>query len=147
VRKSVSAETTFSTDLCRLEDLTDALWPLCEKVARQLRSAAITGRVATVKLKTADFKLVTRRKTLAVPCQTAKLLFAAGRELLAAEVRGETYRLIGIGLSDLVDLTASPTDLFAAEEHKARATEQVIDDLRTRFGKTAVITGRSLKPQ
>jgi DNA polymerase-4 len=147
VRKSVSAETTFSTDLCRLEDLTDALWPLCEKVARQLRSAAITGRVATVKLKTADFKLVTRRKTLAVPCQTAKLLFAAGRELLAAEVRGETYRLIGIGLSDLVDLTASPTDLFAAEEHKARATERVMDDLRARFGKSAVVTGRSLKPQ
>lgn len=147
VRKSVSAETTFSTDLSRLDDLTDALWPLCEKVARQMRAAAITGRVATVKLKTADFKLVTRRKTLAVPCQTAKMLFVAGRELLAAEVRGETYRLIGIGLSDLVDASNAPTDFFAAEEQQARATEQVIDDLRTRFGKTAVITGRSLKPQ
>ena len=147
VRKSVSAETTFSTDLSRLDDLTDALWPLCEKVARQMRVAAITGRVATVKLKTADFKLVTRRKTLAVPCQTAKMLFAAGRELLAAEVRGETYRLIGIGLSDLVDASNAPTDFFAAEEQQARATEQVIDDLRTRFGKTAVVTGRSLKPQ
>ena len=147
VRKSVSAETTFSTDLSRLEDLTDALWPLCEKVARQMRAAAITGRVATVKLKTADFKLVTRRKTLAVPCQTAKMLFAAGRELLASEVRGETYRLIGIGLSDLVDASNAPTDFFAAEEQQARATEQVIDDLRTRFGKTAVVTGRSLKPQ
>lgn len=147
VRKSVSAETTFSTDLSRLDDLTDALWPLCEKVARQMRAAAITGRVATVKLKTADFKLVTRRKTLAVPCQTAKMLFAAGRELLAAEVRGETYRLIGIGLSDLVDASNAPTDFFAAEEQQARATEQVIDDLRTRFGKTAVVTGRSLKPQ
>ncbi len=147
VRKSVSAETTFSTDLSRLDDLTDALWPLCEKVARQMRAAAITGRVATVKLKTADFKLVTRRKTLAVPCQTAKMLFAAGRELLASEVRGETYRLIGIGLSDLVDASNAPTDFFAAEEQQARATEQVIDDLRTRFGKTAVVTGRSLKPQ
>ena len=147
VRKSVSAETTFSTDLSRLDDLTDALWPLCEKVARQMRVAAITGRVATVKLKTADFKLVTRRKTLAVPCQTAKMLFAAGRELLAAEVRGETYRLVGIGLSDLVDASNAPTDFFAAEEQQARATEQVIDDLRTRFGKTAVVTGRSLKPQ
>ena len=147
VRKSVSAETTFSTDLSRLDDLTDALWPLCEKVARQMRVAAITGRVATVKLKTADFKLVTRRKTLAVPCQTAKMLFAAGRELLAAEVRGETYRLIGIGLSDLVDASNAPTDFFAAEEQQARATEQVIDDLRARFGKTAVVTGRSLKPQ
>ena len=147
VRKSVSAETTFSTDLSRLDDLTDALWPLCEKVARQMRVAAITGRVATVKLKTADFKLVTRRKTLAVPCQTAKMLFAAGRELLASEVRGETYRLIGIGLSDLVDSSNAPTDFFAAEEQQARATEQVIDDLRARFGKTAVVTGRSLKPQ
>jgi DNA polymerase-4 len=147
VRKSVSAETTFSTDLSRLDDMTDALWPLCEKVARQMRAAAITGRVATVKLKTADFKLVTRRKTLAVPCQTAKMLFVAGRELLAAEVRGETYRLIGIGLSDLVDASNAPTDFFAGEEQQARATEQVIDDLRTRFGKTAVITGRSLKPQ
>jgi len=147
VRKSVSAETTFSTDLSRLDDLTDALWPLCEKVARQMRAAAITGRVATVKLKTADFKLVTRRKTLAVPCQTAKMLFAAGRELLASEVRGETYRLIGIGLSDLVDASNAPTDFFAAEEQQARATEQVIDDLRTRFGKTALVTGRSLKPQ
>ena len=147
VRKSVSAETTFSTDLSRLHDLTDALWPLCEKVARQMRAAAITGRVATVKLKTADFKLVTRRKTLAVPCQTAKMLFVAGRELLASEVRGETYRLIGIGLSDLVDASNAPTDLFAGEEQQARATEQVIDDLRTRFGKTAVVTGRSLKPQ
>ena len=147
VRKSVSAETTFSTDLSRLDDLTDALWPLCEKVARQMRAAAITGRVATVKLKTADFKLVTRRKTLAVPCQTAKMLFAAGRELLAAEVRGETYRLIGIGLSDLVDASNAPTDFFADEEQQARTTERVIDDLRTRFGKTAVVTGRSLKPQ
>ena len=147
VRKSVSAETTFSTDLSRLDDLTEALWPLCEKVARQMRAAAITGRVATVKLKTADFKLVTRRKTLAVPCQTAKMLFAAGRELLTSEVRGETYRLIGIGLSDLVDANNAPTDFFAAEEQQARATEQVIDDLRTRFGKTAVVTGRSLKPQ
>jgi DNA polymerase-4 len=112
-----------------------------------MRAAAITGRVATVKLKTADFKLVTRRKTLAVPCQTAKMLFAAGRELLASEVRGETYRLIGIGLSDLVDASNAPTDFFAAEEQQARATEQVIDDLRTRFGKTALVTGRSLKPQ
>jgi DNA polymerase-4 len=146
VRKSVSAETTFFDDLSQLDALTDALWPLCEKVARQMRAAAITGRVATLKLKTADFKLVTRRKTLAVPCQTAKMLFAAGRELLASEIRGETYRLIGIGLSDLADVSAAPTDFFSADEQQARETERVIDDLRTRFGKSAIVSGRSLKP-
>ena len=80
VRKSISAETTFAVDLSQVDALSDQLWPLCEKVARQMRAAAIAGRVATLKLKTSDFKLVTRRRTLAVPCQTARTLFAAARE-------------------------------------------------------------------
>jgi DNA polymerase-4 len=74
------------------------------------------------------------------------MLFAAGRELLASEIRGETYRLIGIGLSDLADVSAAPTDFFSADEQQARETERVIDDLRTRFGKSAIVSGRSLKP-
>ena len=146
IRKSVSAETTFSKDLSLLDDLTDALWPLCEKVARQMRTGAIAGRVATLKLKTSDFDLVTRRKTLAVPCQSAKMLFAAAKDLLAIAAKGQSYRLIGIGLSDLMAATDAPTDLFAAEENQARAQERIIDDLRSRFGKTAMITGRALKP-
>jgi len=145
VRKSVSAETTFAVDLSQVDALSDQLWPLCEKVARQMRGAAIAGRVATLKLKTSDFKLVTRRRTLAVPCQTARTLFAAARELLAAEARGQTYRLIGVGLSDLVDATDAPNDLFGAEEATARSKEKVIDGLRAKFGQGAVISGRALK--
>jgi DNA polymerase-4 len=144
-RKSVSAETTFDMDLNQLEALSDRLWPLCEKVARQMRAGSIAGRVATLKLKTTDFRLVTRRRTLAVPCQTARTLFAASRELLATELRGETYRLIGIGLSDLIDAAEGPSDLFAGEETRARASERVIDGLRAKFGQSAVISGRALK--
>jgi len=59
IRKSVSAETTFAVDLSHADALSDQLWPLCEKVARQMRAGAIAGRVATLKLKTSDFKLVT----------------------------------------------------------------------------------------
>ena len=145
IRKSVSAETTFAVDLSHADALGDQLWPLCEKVARQLRAAAIAGRVATLKLKTSDFKLVTRRRTLAVPCQTAQTLFAAARELLASEAQGQTYRLIGVSLSELVDATDAPNDLFGAEEAMARSKEKVIDGLRAKFGQGAVISGRALK--
>ncbi len=46
------------------------------------------GRVALLKLKTADFKLISRRRTLPAPIQTARMLFAAVREMLAVEVGG-----------------------------------------------------------
>lgn len=145
VRKSVSAETTFAVDLSQYDALSDQLWPLCEKVARQMRAASVAGGVATLKLKTSDFKLITRRRTLAVPCQSAKTLFNTASDLLASEVRGQTFRLIGVGLSDLIDATEAPSDLFGAEEAQARTKEKVIDGLRAKFGQGAVISGRALK--
>jgi len=143
-RKSISAETTFNDDLSELEPLEDRLWPLCEKVARQARAANIAGRVATLKLRGADFRLITRRRTLSVPTQTSRALFAVTRELLAAEPRGRSYRLIGAGLSDFID-AADGLDLFAEEERRERRGEQALDALRERFGRDAVITGRALR--
>ena len=143
-RKSISAETTFNDDISGLEDLEDRLWPLCDRVARHARKDGVAGRVATLKLKTADFRLVTRRRTLAVPTQTGKALFAVARELLAVEAKGAKYRLIGAGLSDFVD-AAQGLDMFAEEERRARKSESAIDALKTRFGVDAIKSGRSLK--
>jgi len=82
-RKGISAETTFETDLSALSDLEDKLAPLCEKVARHARADGLAGRVVTLKLRAADFRIVTRRRTLPAPTQTARTLCAVGRELLA----------------------------------------------------------------
>ncbi len=145
VRKAISAETTFFDDLNEIDDLEDRLWPLCERVARTARKTGVAGRVATLKLRTTDFRIITRRRTLAVPTQAARTLFAITRELLAAEAGGRAYRLIGAGLSDFVD-AAEGLDLFADEERRARSSENAIDSLRARFGADAVISGRALKP-
>ena len=144
-RKAISAETTFFDDLNQIKALEDQLWPLCERVARTARKSGVAGRVATLKLRTADFRIITRRRTLAVPTQAARPLFAVTRELLTAEAGGRDYRLIGAGLSEFVD-AAEGLDLFADEERRARSSEQAIDALRARFGATAVVSGRSLKP-
>ena len=144
VRKTISAETTFFDDLTGLEPLEDRLWPLCERVALQARKAGVAGRVATLKLKTADFRGITRRRTMAVPTQAARTLFGVARELLAAEAHGQAYRLIGAGLSDLVDAAAG-LDMFAEDERRARRNEQTIDAVRAKFGADAIVSARTLK--
>jgi DNA polymerase-4 len=144
-RKTISAETTFNHDLHQAEDLEDRLWPLCEKVARQLRAEGIAGRVASLKLRTPDFRIITRRRTLPMPTQTARTLFAVARELLAAEPAGRSYRLIGTGLSDFIEAGTAEDDLFADNERRSLKSETAVDALRARFGKGAVVTGRALK--
>ena len=144
-RKGISAETTFNEDLSRVSDLEDRLAPLCEKVARQARAGAVAGRVVTLKLRTTDFRIVTRRRTLAVATQTARTLFQVGRELLAREATGRPWRLIGIGIADLVDAGTAASDFFADGERKALASERSVDAIRERFGVDAVTSGRILR--
>jgi DNA polymerase-4 len=145
VRKTISAETTFNDDLFKADDLEDELWPLCERVARQARAEGVAGRVATLKLRTPDFKVHTRRRTLAVPTQTARTLFQVARELLAGEPGGTYYRLIGAGLTEFVPAEGAADDFFAGDERLTLKTEKTIDVLRGKFGAGAVMTGRALK--
>jgi DNA polymerase-4 len=144
-RKGISCETTFNEDLSRVADLEDKLAPLCERVARQARTGAVAGRVVTLKLRATDFKIVTRRRTLPVATQTAHTLFKVGRELLAREATGKPWRLIGIGIADLIDADGANDDFFAGDEKKALASERSIDVLRAKFGPDAVTSGRILR--
>lgn len=144
-RKGMSAETTFNDDLRDLERLEAELWPLCDKLAAKARASGVSARAVVLKLKTADFKLITRRKTLPVPTRTARTLFALGRELLAREANGRSFRLIGIGMAELIEGEAGGGDLFAGDEARALKTETAMDALRARFGAGAIVTGRGLK--
>jgi DNA polymerase-4 len=144
-RKSMSAETTFNEDIAALAELEDVLWPLCDKVARLARGEAIAGRVVTLKLRATDFRIVTRRRTLPFPTQTARTLFAAAREMLALEARGQPWRLIGVGISDIVEQAQASGDFFDGGESRALSGEKAIDSLRGRFGAGAVVSGRALK--
>jgi DNA polymerase-4 len=141
-RKSISAETTFDDDITAAS-LEDRLWPLCEKVARHARAEAITGRVVTLKLRLANFRIITRRRSLGAATQTAKTLFATARQLLAEADDGGLYRLIGVGMSDLRP-AGERDDFFGAADSRALIGERAADALRSRFGDAALMSGRSL---
>ena len=142
-RKGMSAETTFDTDLTTAEDLEAELWPLCEKLASKARRDGVASRVLILKLRRTDFKIVTRRISLPEPVQTARALFAAGRALMAPEL-GRPYRLIGIGMGEIIDAPDSHA-LFETAETRALRTETAIDVLRAKFGAKAVVAGRALR--
>ena len=144
-RRGMSAENTFNTDLTTLGDLEAELWLLCEKVASKARRDGVSSRVVVLKLRRTDFRIVTRRRTMPDPVQTARALFAIGRELLAPEL-GRPYRLIGIGLADIQDAEDLPEGLFASADRRTLKTETTIDALREKFGASAVVAGRALKP-
>jgi len=144
--KSVSAETTFERDIYAPEQLKEILWPLCERVAEDLRKKGYAGTTATLKLKTASFRQLTRSRKLSDPSRLAETYYRVGVSLLEKEADGTAFRLIGIGASNLVDAAeADLPDLLDEERNKRIGVEQALEIVRDRFGKAALIKGRSLK--
>jgi DNA polymerase-4 len=144
--KSISAETTFETDVANMAELRRRLWPLCERVAERLKSYGLAGRTITLKLKTARFKLRTRNRRLAAPTQLAEVIFRAAEPLLLKEAAAAPFRLIGVGIDTFTDAAlADPPDLFAEAGQVPRhaKVERAMDSVRARFGRSAIRKGRA----
>jgi DNA polymerase IV len=113
--QSISSEDTFERDLL-LAEMEPMIRRLAEHTWTASRKESRTARTVVLKLKTADFKILTRSHTPASPpasCEelTAIALSLRGRVGLNAEQR---FRLVGVGLSnfrDPEDGSAQP-DLF-----------------------------------
>ena len=140
--KSISAETTFERDIGEFRPLEQYLWDLTERVSGRLKANALAGSTVTLKLKSADFKIRTRARSLANPTQLASRIFAAGRELLTHEVGAIRYRLIGIGVSNLEDVEGD--DFADLLDRRAAEAEHAVDRLRSKFGRSAVVKGLAL---
>lgn len=140
--KSISAETTFDKDIGDFRPLEQTLWELTEKVSARLKRSALAGSTVTLKLKSADFKIRTRARSLPSPTQLAARIFATGRDLLKNEVGATRYRLIGIGVSNLEE--AAGDDLADLIDRRAAEAEHAVDRLRTKFGKDAVVKGLAI---
>jgi DNA polymerase-4 len=144
--KSVSAETTFQTDIGDLATLDPKLRRLSEKVSTRLKDAGLGGHTIVLKLKTPDFKIITRNRRLNDPTQLADRIWRVGHELLVKEIDGRRYRLMGIGVSDMVDADlCDPPDLVDEAATKRAKAETAMDKLRQKFGKDAVNVGMLLR--
>jgi DNA polymerase-4 len=146
--KSISAETTFNHDIAAYDDLRPILWRLSERVSWRAKNEEMAGSTVVLKLKTADFKSRTRNVTLDEATVLANRIFEAADPLLKREATGPSFRLIGVGITNLepADASHEKETLDAKVASRAKA-ELAMDKLREKFGKKAVERGLSLKAE
>ncbi|SFB78283.1 DNA polymerase IV [Tropicimonas isoalkanivorans] len=145
--KSISSETTFFKDTGAHDLLDGHLWRLSEKVSDRAKAKGMAGRVVTLKLKRANHAVLTRRHALDDATQIADRIYRTARPLLEQSVDCGPFRLIGVGISNLVpehqaDLSGDLLD--PAAERRATA-ERAADRIRARFGPDAILKGRALR--
>jgi DNA polymerase IV len=146
--KTISAETTFDTDLTDRAALEKHLWRLSEKLAFRLRAEQYAAVGVVLKLKTARFETRTRTTRLPQPTALPDRLFNAARTLLAREADGTQFRLIGIGASTLAPLSAADHgDLADPDAPRQVARQEAIDALRAKFGAAVIGRGRGLRSE
>jgi len=158
VEKSVGAEETFTQDVANLSVVQDKALELADRCAARLRAGSMVGRTVSVKVRTSDFRTLTRSRTLATPTDVGREIYLAARELLAAaDLGGLPVRLVGVrveGLGPAAETVRQPTLEEASAEPVTRGTggrshgfatrreaELAMDSVRERFGKAAIHAG------
>ncbi|MSQ05716.1 MAG: DNA polymerase IV [Dehalococcoidia bacterium] len=107
VTKSVSAENTFATDLADPQEIRLELARLASRVAQRLARHELRGRTVTVKLRLSDFTTFTRQATLpSHTCAEADISDAAWRLAALELAPGRAFRLLGVGVSILIEADA-----------------------------------------
>lgn len=145
--KSISKETTFFEDTSDPDLLDGHLWRLSEQVADRAKAKALSGRTVTLKLKKADFQLISRRHSLSDSTQLTDRIYRAARKLFDLAGGKGPFRLIGVGISDLAPESQADLDrdLLDPQAGQRAAAERATDAIRARFGKEAIIKGRALR--
>jgi DNA polymerase-4 len=111
-------------------------------VARQLRQAGMRAKTIVIKIKNADFKMVTRRTTIAVPTQSSETIYKHAAQLLDDFKITQKIRLIGVGATGFSAVTSSvQMGLFDQKEKPGDNWEKVdkaLDSISRKFGKDAI---------
>ena len=142
-RRSVGAQRALGRSPRSLDEVDTALVALVDRVTRRMRAAGRVGRTVVLRLRFADFSRATRSHTLPHATANTETILVTARALLAIaapmiERRGIT--LVGVAVSNLEDGGAFQLALVI-DRHSSDALDAAIDEVRQRFGSTAVTRG------
>lgn len=152
-RKSISSERTFGVDLNNDGVLEKEILRLVGGIGSTLRKQGLMARTISVKLRDADFRTRQASHTLPEAIDSDSTIFSVAKNLFQElrRKRRTGVRLLGVGLSTLLETEGPPQlDLFRegspVEADRDRTVSRVLDDLRGRFGRDAILPGRMLEP-
>jgi DNA polymerase-4 len=140
--KSIGAEDTFGEDLPADATLHPHIHAQALRVGRRLRQAGTKTRVVQLKLKFADFSLITRRQTLEEPTDDGQALYRVAVELLARVAGHKEVRLTGVSAQDLGPPQGEIPQLsmFAAPATRQDRLNRALDRIVDKFGAGSIAT-------
>jgi DNA polymerase-4 len=144
--KSIGAEHTFDTDQSDPRLLERELLRLSERVAASLRAKKVRGRTVSIKVRFADFRTITRARTLASATDVARAIHSTAVALLTEAVSGAEIRLIGVRVEGLAGADAPEQLTFERAEPRWRDAEVAADVARSKFGAAAIRPASLLSP-
>ncbi|MFD2422567.1 DNA polymerase IV [Amycolatopsis pigmentata] len=144
--KSIGAERTFDTDQRDRVVLERELLRLSERVAASLRAKGVRGRTVSIKVRFADFRTITRARTLASPTDVARLIHTTAVTLFGEAVQGAEIRLLGVRVEGLTGGDEPEQLSFERDEPRWRDAEIAADVARSKFGAAAVRPASLLSP-
>jgi len=133
---SVGSERTLNADVTARADIEAHLRLAADTVAHRLRRSQRKGCGVRVKLKTADFRIISRQSVLNEATDVAAVLFTRAASLLGEIDDRGPFRLVGLAVYDLEITNAErpQLDLLPAAGNRERRLETAIDALVGRFG-------------
>ncbi|MBM3731245.1 MAG: DNA polymerase IV [Actinobacteria bacterium] len=141
VDKSVSSSETFDEDLDNQEEILKILLRLTERSAERMRAKGYAAQTISIKVRFADFKTISRSKTLDLPTVTTWEIFEVVKNLYQAlDLAGVLVRLVGVSLDSLVENDDIQQMVLGQRASGWRQVDRVADRIRARFG------GASLRP-
>jgi DNA polymerase IV len=145
--KSISHETTFEEDIDDIEILRAWLAGLTEQAGWRLRRHGFRSRSVHLKVRFADFSLITRSQTLPEPTDITHELWQAADELLCQRLPSGhlPVRLLGMGVGNFDTTGLVQGLLFDQNERQRQAgLDGATDQIRDRFGSSALRRAASM---
>jgi DNA polymerase-4 len=144
-RRSIGSQRARGRGPWSYESVDADVIALVDRVTRRMRSAGRVGRTVVLRLRFDDYSRATRSHTLPKTTASTETILDTARELLAAtmplvERRGLT--LVGISVANLDDVAAGQLDLPL--DHEQAALDAALDEVRERFGASAITRARLL---
>lgn len=146
--KSVGNGVTFKRNLKSEEDIKIAVVGLSDKVASRLRKYQMKAYGVKVDIKNPDFKVISRQKQLFVATNISEEIFKTAMDLIHANwPENNPIRLLTITAINLTDEDEAEqlnmfSQLNADSRYKNQSMEKAIDQIRSKFGDSAITFGR-----
>ena len=142
--KGVGNSTTLPVDIADEEKLEEVLLALTEQVTYRLRKYDMLATVVNVQLKTKDFVSYSHQKKLYQATANTTEIYEVAKELFLQMYKKEPIRLVGVRVDGLVKKDEVQLSFFAdPASKKNEKIDQVVDDLKKKFGYRAVTRASS----